>query len=129
MNKEQAAVAAFHRKYGHPVAERPCWLRAARSDLRADLIEEECRELVHALRHGSARGDTAKEAADLVYVVLGTMVEMGIDFGPVFAEVHRSNMSKDPAAKRADGKQLKGDSYTPPDIEAVIRSQPEGAME
>lgn len=62
----------------------------------------------------------AKELADLLYVVYGTAAAIGIDVDTVFAEVHRSNMSKvgenGKPIYRDDGKVLKGPNYTPPNI-------------
>lgn len=43
----------------------------------------------------------------------------------VFAEVHRSNMTKEGGGKRADGKILKGPGYESPDIAAVLRGAAE----
>ena len=50
----------------------------------------------------------------------GAAVEMGVDLEPVFAEVHRSNMSKD-GGKDAGGKVLKGPSFTPPNIAQELK--------
>jgi predicted HAD superfamily Cof-like phosphohydrolase len=59
-----------------------------------------------------------KEMADLIYVLLGTAVAMGMDIDTAFKRVHRSNMSKlGPDGKpvmRADGKVLKGPEYCLP---------------
>jgi predicted HAD superfamily Cof-like phosphohydrolase len=46
----------------------------------------------------------------------------------VFEEVHRSNMAKlvdGKPLKRADGKVIKPEGWTPPDIEGVIKKQHE----
>jgi len=65
----------------------------------------------------------AKELADLLYVTYGTAITFGIPIDDVFAEVHRSNMSKLGAdgkpIYREDGKVLKGPNYTPPDLSFV----------
>lgn len=59
----------------------------------------------------------AKEGADLVYVVVGTLISMGIPFNEVFAALQNSNMSKvgpdGQVTKREDGKILKGESFQP----------------
>lgn len=49
---------------------------------------------------------------------------LGIDIDLVFKEVHRSNMSKFPGPKRADGKQLRGAHWQPPDIEGALQAVP-----
>jgi predicted HAD superfamily Cof-like phosphohydrolase len=62
--------------------------------------------------------------ADLIYVAVGTAISLGIPIDDVFAEVHRSNMSKTgpdgKAIRRADGKILKGPNYSPADIESLL---------
>lgn len=85
-------------------------------DLRLALLEEEFTEFMEALNWGD---DVfiAKEAADLVYVVVGTCIARGIPFNEVFAALQSSNMSKvgpdGKVTKRDDGKILKGDYYQP----------------
>lgn len=91
-------------------------------DLRLKLIEEEYEEFIIALKYGD-NVFTAKEAADLVYVVVGTCIALGIPFNEVFAALQVSNMSKiGPDGKvqlREDGKVLKGPGYI--DAEQTIR--------
>lgn len=99
--------------------------------LRFELIREEYRELQDALAAGNVPA-IAKEGADVVYVVLGTFLAYGIDFGPVFAAVHRSNMSKVGSGGqpvfREDGKVAKGDGYAEPDMASVLATQLDTTM-
>lgn len=98
--------------------------------IRIKLITEEYREVLDALEEMLAYGPTAdtraevaKELADLLYVTYGTAVCLDIPIDAVFAEVHRSNMSKlNGATFRKDGKLLKGPNYAPPDIKRVLQS-------
>jgi predicted HAD superfamily Cof-like phosphohydrolase len=94
--------------------------------LREKLIEEEFWELKQAFSEGDVVA-YADAVADLLYVVYGTADEAGIDVDAVFAEVHRSNMSKVGAdgkvLRREDGKILKPDTYSPPDVESVLDAQ------
>lgn len=67
----------------------------------------------------------AKEAIDLIYVVIGTLEAMGFDTDKVMRRVHASNMSKvDPVTgkvlRRADGKILKGESYKPAVLDDLV---------
>lgn len=91
-------------------------------DLRLALIEEEFTEFLEALDWGDPV-HIAKEACDLVYVVVGTLVSLGIPFNDSFAILQQSNMSKvgpdGQVTKRADGKILKGEHYV--DAEEGIR--------
>lgn len=83
-------------------------------DLRIALIDEEYDELIEAINHGD-RVHIAKELADLVYVVVGTAITLGIPFNEVFGALQISNMSKfdedGKATFRKDGKVLKGPNY------------------
>lgn len=75
-----------------------------------------------------AAGDMEEIAdglADLIYVAVGAALEFGIPLDRVWAEVQRSNMAKVDAEtgrvrKRADGKVLKPDGWTPPDIKSAL---------
>jgi len=96
--------------------------------------------------------EMADALGDIVYVCFGMAIEMGIDLNRVIAEIQRANLSKlgedgkpiinecitahcgnkSPCMEpghRIDsdlpqGKVLKGPNYRPPDIKAVLDSQP-----
>jgi len=59
-----------------------------------------------------------KELADLVYVVYGTAVSLGLNLDEALERVHESNMSKlgedGKPIYREDGKVLKGSNYKEP---------------
>jgi predicted HAD superfamily Cof-like phosphohydrolase len=93
-------------------------------ELRVSLIEEEFKELLD----GISRDDIVEVAdalTDLLYVVYGAGHSFGIDLDACFAEVHRSNMTKlgpeGRAIKREDGKIMKPESYSPPDLESILK--------
>ena len=116
-------VRDFHKTYGQPVGDRPQFLTEERMELRKRLIEEEYAEFLEAVEEGDLV-NAFKELADLIYVVEGTIVEMGGDGDAVFNEVHRSNMSKldenGKAIFREDGKVLKSHLYEPPQLRDVL---------
>jgi predicted HAD superfamily Cof-like phosphohydrolase len=94
--------------------------------LRISLLEEEVAELVAAVKARDLIG-IADALADITYVVYGTALTYGIDLDSVLGEVHRSNMSKlghdgNPII-RADGKVLKSERYSPPNVAAVLQRQ------
>jgi predicted HAD superfamily Cof-like phosphohydrolase len=119
-------VQQFHRASDVENPGYPQLPTYERQMLREKLIEEEFWELKEAFSEGDVVA-YADAVADLLYVVYGTADEAGIDVDAVFAEVHRSNMSKVGAdgkvLKRADGKILKPDTYSPPDVESVLDAQ------
>lgn len=117
-------VAAFHRAYGVDAPTTATLADEETQKLRVKLISEEFTEYQDAV----AAGDLALIAdavADLAYVVVGTAVAHGlVRFGDIFAEVHRSNMSKlgedGKPIRRDDGKVLKGPNWSPPQLEPLL---------
>lgn len=112
-------VAEFHRKFG--ITHDPKLENTDKVWLRYRLIHEETEELYEALF--AAKPDkvaTADALGDILYVVLGAAEAWGIDINRVFAEIHRSNMTKEGGGRRADGKILKGPNYSPPDLSFVL---------
>lgn len=93
--------------------------------LRCALIEEEAREFRDALEADDIV-EVADAIGDLLYVVYGAARTFGIPVRAVFAEVHRSNMTKlgrdgEPIF-RADGKVLKGPDFSPPDLMPILKA-------
>lgn len=126
----QALVEDFHVAMGVPVREREAAM-TTRVALRADLIDEEFAEVNDEIIYTGTEWRVgslprlAKELADLVYVIYGWAVELDIDLDAVIREVHRSNMTKvDPRTgavkRRADGKVLKNDHFSPADVGKVL---------
>ncbi len=103
-------VNDFHKTYSIPVEQSPVIPSKERCLLRIALIQEELNELKEALESGDIE-HAAKEAADLQYVVSGTVLEMGLKniFKAAFFEVHRSNMSK-VCATIKDARELAGEN-------------------
>lgn len=122
MNSEQAMVAEFHREFKIPVALKPAVIPADAIIRRVNLMTEELLELREALYSGDL-AQIADGMADLLYVVYGTAVECGLDMEPLFAEVHRSNMTKKGGHKREDGKWIKPPNYSPADLRPIIDQQ------
>ena len=123
MNKEQSSVLEFHKAFDQYIGKFPTVdIPQDVINLRIELIEEELQEL----KDGIEEHDIIKIAdalADLKYVVDGAGIAFGIDLEPIFAEVHRSNMTKVGGHKREDGKWIKPNDYEPPDILGVIAEQ------
>lgn len=74
--------------------------------------------------HKIDKAKVAKELADLLYVTYGAGDTMDIPMDDVYAEVHRSNMSKlgrdGKPIRREDGKILKSELYKPADINKIL---------
>ena len=138
-------VSEFYRAMGVPVLDRPQVPPEERVRLRLRLVLEETLELLESalpnetsiipqcrrmldliIQCGVVRVDLpafVDALADVDYVVEGTRLEFGVDGGPVAGEVHRANMAKLTGPVREDGKRLKPEGWTPPDVEGELLKQ------
>jgi NTP pyrophosphatase (non-canonical NTP hydrolase) len=139
MKEQLRMMEEFHQAFGHPV-NRPDIIMDCIEDevsealefvkLRIKLHEEECSELTEELWSSFGEGKTTtnllKEGADLLYVLLGTFVSLGLgeQLIEAFKRVHESNMSKlgedGKPIYRDDGKVLKGPNYKPPVLDDLV---------
>jgi predicted HAD superfamily Cof-like phosphohydrolase len=115
-------VLDFHNQFDIHVSPTPSIPDEPTQILRKRLIQEEFEELQEAMQEKDLPS-IAKELADLLYVVYGTAVSLGIDMEPVFREVHRSNMSKVGGYKREDGKWVKPPTYSPASLDKILEVQ------
>ena len=121
MSPEQQMVQEFHRKYDAPVGDAPRQISVKDRLRRARLIVSEAGEFLDAADKSDFI-EMVDALADILVVTYGTAVEMGVDLEPVFAEVQRSNMSKNGGVDPG-GKILKGPGFSPPEIEWELRKQ------
>lgn len=97
---------------------------ALQASMYSDLIEEERNEMLEA----RANGDEVEEfdaVLDQIVVLIGYGLSRGWPMHAGWAEVMRSNMAKiDPLTgkvrRRMDGKVLKPDGWTPPDLASLL---------
>jgi predicted HAD superfamily Cof-like phosphohydrolase len=134
VNKMQSQVREFHKAMQQPVGEEARALPEDRKAVRIELIREEfIDELIPALEADDIV-ETADAAIDILYVVFGLLVEMGINAEVLFDEVQRSNMSKlgedglpiiagpnDPDGT-FEGRVKKGPHYFRPDLKSLLDS-------
>lgn len=95
-------------------------------ELRQNMLEEEYQEYVEA-ENDHDIVEVADALADMMVIIIGTAIAYGIPIAKVWDEVHRSNMAKvdsdtGTVKKRHDGKVLKPDTWTPPNITGVLMS-------
>jgi predicted HAD superfamily Cof-like phosphohydrolase len=122
VNDAQKMVQEFHEQFDIHISTTPSVPDEATQILRNRLIQEEFEEFQEAMQSKDLSA-MAKELADLLYVVYGTGVSLGIDMEPVFKEVHRSNMSKIGGYKREDGKWVKPPTYSPASLDIILEAQ------
>lgn len=122
---EQKLVEEMMRAMGQHVPGRPT-LDDYPFELRKELIREEVQEFYDACddRDITAMADAL---VDIMVVTLGAGSAAGIDLGPLFAEVHRTNMAKvgpdGKVIRREDGKVLKPEGWEPPRIQKLLEIQ------
>ncbi len=128
MRAQLEALVEFHRTMGVYYAEAPtARLPEDVAAVRLALLEEELEEYRQALAAGDLVA-IADALTDLLYVLLGTFISHGLQdvAEALFAEVHRSNMTKiAPDGRviyREDGKVLKPPTFEPPDLRGVLRA-------
>ena len=137
MHEQLKMMEEFHRAFGHPI-NQPTLITTndeegdslAFIQLRSKLHEEECEELRQELWDCFAEEkitpNLLKEGADLLYVLLGTFVSLGLgnELIEAFSRVHASNMSKlgedGRPIYRDDGKVMKGPNYKPPELGDLV---------
>ncbi|QKN87744.1 MazG-like nucleotide pyrophosphohydrolase [Microbacterium phage Ixel] len=130
----QEMVKTFHEGMGQPVGLAPHPLPQHRVAVRVELIREEFEdELIPALQRGDLT-ETVDACIDILYVVFGLLVEMGVKAQPLFEEVQRSNMSKFGADGKAiiagpndpdgifEGRVKKGPNYFKPELQRILLS-------
>lgn len=115
-------VRRFHKQYGVPTGGQFDIPQSRQK--RISLLYEEFQEYI-AAENANDRVAVADALADIMYIICGTAIEYDIPLNEVFVEVHRSNMSKltpdGKVLRREDGKILKPEGWTPPDIRKVLR--------
>lgn len=131
MHEQLKMMEEFHRAFGHPVNERSMMDNISFVKLRTRLHREESDELNDEMWNSVAKDqgispNLLKEGADLLYVLLGTFVSLGLgnELIEAFSRVHTSNMSKlgedGRPIYRDDGKVMKGPNYQPPELGDLV---------
>lgn len=122
MERQLLQVLDFQYAFGISSPDKPKMLSKKRKALRQLLLEEE----VNELREATNIIEVADALTDILYITYGTFHEYGLADRAtmLFDEVHRSNMSKvgpdGQAIFRADGKVMKPETYTQPNLRPII---------
>lgn len=94
------------------------------ASLYKSLIDEEYSEFLHALRDKD-EVETLDACMDMIWVILGYCHMKGYKVDAAWNEVARSNLAKidrktRKVLKREDGKVLKPEGWTPPDLTLYV---------
>jgi len=90
MDKQFEMVKDFQSKMEQPVAHKPLRMNGYRRLERFGYMEEELSEFLNA----TDIVDQADAMIDLIYLAIGTLVELGVKPERLFEIVHNANMSK-----------------------------------
>ncbi len=120
MRKQVDLVMDFHKKFSALVSEKPSLIPEDRSSNRYRLMKDEVEEYLAGVQKGDLE-NIAKELADILYAVYGTILEHGLQdkMEEIFEEVHRSNMSKD----YHEYKMIKGPNYFKADVKKFLEEK------
>lgn len=93
--------------------------------LYANLIDEEYKEFLESIDNND-EVESLDACMDMIWVILGFCYMKGYDVAGAWNEVARSNLAKiNPETgkvnKRADGKVLKPEGWTPPQLEQFVK--------
>jgi len=135
MQKQLQQLIEWHKKFEVPYRTEPDPFddsdeQMSLVNLRYRIMHEELKEWKESAMYNDDIDKRAKELADILYTVFGTIITEGLQdsIERVFDEVHASNMSKlgtdGKPIKRADGKVLKGENYKEPDLSFLIPITP-----
>lgn len=125
MKKLLEQVAYFHKKFLQQDSQTPSLVDENTFLLRHRLMEEENTEYLEACKKGDIV-EIADALGDQLYILCGTILKHGLQdkIEAVFCEIQWSNMSKlDKDGKpifREDGKILKSDQYSKPNIKRIL---------
>jgi len=120
------AVETFHNSFGISNASTPETIDLKTALLRYKLMREENEEYLKAAEEEDLV-EIADALGDMLYILCGTILKHGLQekIVEVFKEIQRSNMSKLGAdgkpLYRVDGKVLKGENYSSPNIEKILK--------
>jgi predicted HAD superfamily Cof-like phosphohydrolase len=124
MNIQLDLVTAFHHSFHIPVRPTPT-AEIPEAEMRHEIMREENDEYREACQKGDLIA-IADALGDQLYVLCGTIIAHGLQdkIAEVFAEIHRSNMSKLDAdgqpILRTDGKILKSAAYFRPQLAPIL---------
>lgn len=139
-------VHQFHQHIGAPIADKPQLLSGKPRE--ADFIGARIANLGRLARRGADKDPflerlalaleelaewtmahveqdlvaAADAWADRAYVLMGDAVACGLPAQELFAEVHRSNMTKQYGVRTGVGKAYRGIQYEPPRIREVLEA-------
>lgn len=124
---DNADVLAFQQKFDIPMSPTPAFLDEEAETFRVKFMQEELDEFQEACEQLDIQ-KAADALVDLVYVVHGTALMMGLPWDQLWAEVQRANMAKERATSLDQSKRkstldvIKPPGWQPPNHAAAVGS-------
>ena len=116
-------VGVFMKTFGQEIKTKPSLSSDKINTLRINLIEEELKELKHAIENKDLK-ETIDALTDILYVTYGAGHAFGVNLDKCFEEVQKSNMSKlgedGKPIFNENGKVMKGPKYFKPNISKFV---------
>ena len=116
-------VGVFMKTFGQEIKTKPSLSSNKINTLRINLIEEELKELKHAIENKDLK-ETIDALTDILYVTYGAGHAFGINLDKCFEEVQKSNMSKlgndGKPIYNEHGKVMKGPKYFKPNLKKFL---------
>ena len=116
-------VGVFMKTFGQEIKTKPSLSSDKINTLRINLIEEELKELKHAIEKKDLK-ETIDALTDILYVTYGAGHAFGVNLDKCFEEVQKSNMSKlgedGKPIFNENGKVMKGPKYFKPNISKFV---------
>jgi len=119
-------VAAFRQRFMLGCPRAPQLLSPEALLLRLKLMHEEVQEFMDANDAGDLP-EAADALIDLVYIALGTALEMGLPWDELWKDVHRANMEKVRCESAEDSKRgskydlKKPPGWHPPNSKRIVQ--------
>lgn len=120
-NQEGQDVFDFHARFLVPMSQVPAFLDKEAMDFRIKFMQEELSEFIDGVIEKDLR-KAADALVDLVYVVLGTALMMGLPWKRLWFRVQKKNMAKERAANDGSNSKrgspldvIKPPGWQPPD--------------
>ena len=127
MKKQIEHVEIFHDAFGIKNKYNPTSQVSQDTFLlRHKLMHEENEEYLEACHNGDLV-EIADALGDMMYILCGTILSHGLQdkIEDIFEEIQRSNMSRlgsdGKPIYRKDGKVMKGENYSPPDLKKCLQ--------
>ena len=123
MSSLEQQVIQFNNTYGKEMSDKPRLPTAAEALLMHTLIMEEVAELNEAIENDDLI-ELADAVGDILYITAQQASMLGLPIDALLREIQRSNLSKlgsdGKPIYRADGKVLKGENFSEPEIARVL---------